>query len=166
MELMEQSCLLAFTDPSRPKYCRGCGKIHATDSFCQKCRILPEPQVCSVESRKGLYVNILKGAQLQPVGLWAEIANKSIIEIAQCVSNAARAASNSHSCAGSGKGCPLVSSMWSLKTEIDGPGGVETLIRGLCLDCIKAGRETSSLAMEQLDKGICRVAHGSSHSVA
>jgi hypothetical protein len=124
------------------------------------CRVAAESQLCSIESRKGVYIGFLKKATLDPVRLWATMTTNSITSIAHYLQTAAREASNKHACTGISKGCPVISSLWSLKTDVDGVNGVATLTRGLCLDCIKAGRETVSLEMEQPDKSFCRVDHG------
>jgi hypothetical protein len=103
-----------------------------------------------------VYIGVLKDNGMEPIGLWSMMSTKSIIEIARAIAVVALRSGDLHSCNRTFE-CPLKSVFWNLKTEVD---ALATGTRGLCLDCIKAERETVGLDTLHSDKDGCRVDHG------
>jgi len=154
---MEQSCILSFPAPSAGRSCAKCWRsVSSSTEYCTPCRASTVSAICSRESRRGMYVGLLKDGGLEPIGLWSTMTTKSIIEIAETISVVARSSNDRHSC-NRMYDCPLKSVFWDLKKEID---ALATGTRGLCLDCIKAERKTIGLDALHLDKPRCQVDHG------
>jgi len=95
--------------------------------------------------------------ELESIGLQSAMGMKGLIEMPS-VLLAAAIASNNHNCQSS-LDCPLRGALWTLKTEVD---RFVTGTRGLCLDCVKAGRATTGLNMPINDKAKCRMGHSES----
>ena len=167
---MEESSVESFSDHSRGMICQVCRRKPNQNNDC--CGVGLVHPACDLEYRRGAYVWLLREAGLDPIGLWASMATKSVIEIVQCLDTAALNTSQVHCCTGNRpetwSSCPLVTAMWHLKADISGRtgprpfggNGIASLSRGLCLECIKAGRETTSLAMKPPEKNLCTVKHG------
>lgn len=153
---MESSSSLCFPMPMASRSCPKCFRIYPQNTgYCVQCRDSTCSAICSVESRRGAYIGILRDATLGSLGLWSNMAKKSVNQIAECITDA-HATSNEHNCNGLAHGCPLKLAFWCLKREVD---ELVTGVRGLCLDCIKAERETTSLNMPDSDAKACRVNH-------
>jgi hypothetical protein len=82
------------------------------------------------------------------------MATKSVIEIAKNISVAQEAIS-SHSCNGS-QNCPLKGALGDLKSEVI---KLVKEARGLCLDCVKAGRANPGLSTTAPNGPNCTVNH-------
>jgi hypothetical protein len=82
------------------------------------------------------------------------MSTKSIIEIAKNIS-AAQEASGGHLCNGS-HGCPLRTALSDLKSEVN---KLVKETKGLCLDCVKAGRANPGLSVTPPTGSDCAANH-------
>lgn len=140
----------SFPISSAKRFCTLCLRfVEPSVQLCSKCRVSTVPAICSRQSRRGEYVEILKEAGLNPVRLWSTMAVMSVTEIAASIATA-REASSCHDC-DSATDCLLKNTFVILNKDA---AALASSAKGLCLDCIKVGHETVGLKPE------CTVGHG------